>query len=49
VAYIKFIVIYIVKEHINTAEIIGGDIDLLHIKAQSDVFFAEDLGKIEQK
>ncbi|MBT9169354.1 MAG: hypothetical protein DDT19_02713 [Syntrophomonadaceae bacterium] len=48
-ANIKLVVVDVMEEHINAAEVISGDVDLLPIEAQPDIFLAEYLRKIEQK
>ena len=40
---VKFIIVNIVQEHIDAAEIVGRDIDLLPVKALPDVAGAKDL------
>ncbi len=39
----------IVQEHVDAAEVVGGQVDFLPVKAISDVFLAEDLGKVQQE
>ena len=46
---IKLIKTYIVQEHIDTAEVVGGEVDLLTIETITHILFAEDLGELQQQ
>ncbi|MBT9151379.1 MAG: hypothetical protein DDT40_01572 [candidate division WS2 bacterium] len=37
------------EKHIDAAEVVGGDVNLLTVKAQPDVFLAENFGKIQEQ
>lgn len=39
----------VVQEHVDAAQVVGGQVDLLTEKALPDMLFAEDLGKVEQQ
>ena len=40
---VKFVVVNIMQEHVDAAEVVGRDIDLLPIKSLPDIAEAEDL------
>jgi hypothetical protein len=46
-ADVELVIINIVQEHIDTAEVVSGDVDLLAEKAQPHVLLAEYLGKLQ--
>ena len=48
VGNIKMVVVNVMQEHIDTAEVVGGEVDLLPIKTDAHIFFAENLGKFKQ-
>lgn len=39
----------IVQKHVDAAEVVGGQVDLLPVEALADVLLAEDPGKVEQE
>ena len=45
---IKLLKIYIVQKHIDAAEVVGREINLLPKKALADIFFAQYFGKLQQ-
>lgn len=46
---IKFFIIDIMEEHIDTTEVEGCDIDLLSIESSSNIFFSEYFCKLEKE
>ena len=46
---VEFIVTDIVQEHIDAAQVVGGDVDLLPVKTLAHVFLAQYFGEIEQQ
>ena len=46
---VELVVADIMQEHVDAAEVIGGQVDLLPIKALADVVLAQDLGKVQQQ
>lgn len=42
---IKFVVADIMKEHIDTAEVVGGDIDFLAKESLTDIFLADEFSR----
>ncbi len=49
VSHIKIIVVDVVQEHIDTAEVVSGRVDLLSKEALAYIFFAEDFSKFEKQ
>ena len=49
VAYIKVRVVDVVQEHIDTAQVVGGDILLLTEETFLDIVFAQNLGEFQQQ
>jgi hypothetical protein len=49
VCYIEFLIVDVVEKHIDTTEIVGGDIDFLSEKSLTDIFFSEDLRELEEE
>ena len=46
---VKFIVVNIMQEHIDAAEVVGRDIDLLPIKSLPDVAGAENFRRLQKQ
>ena len=46
---VKFVVVNIVQEHVDTAEVVGRDIDLLPIKSLPDVAGAENFRRLQKQ
>ena len=46
---VELIVADIVEEHVDAAEVVGGEVDFLPKEALADVVFAEDFGEVEQE
>ena len=46
---VKFIVVNVVEEHIDAAEVVGSDIDLLPVKALPDVARAQNLSRLQKQ
>ncbi len=42
---IKMVVVDIVQEHVDTTEVVGGEVDLLPIKTEAHIFFTQNLGE----
>ena len=49
VAYIEVGIVDVVEEHVDAAEVVGGDVQLLPEEAFLHIVFAENLGKLEQQ
>ena len=49
VSNVEFIIIHIMQKHIDTAKVVGRDVDFLPEKALSHVFFTEYLCEVKQK
>ena len=46
VSNIKIVVVDIVQEHVDTAEVVGGEIDFLPIETQPNIFLARTLANL---
>ena len=46
---IKLVITYIVQEHIDTAQVIGGNVNLLPIVADTDALRPQNLGSLQQQ
>ena len=46
---VKFVVVNVVQEHIDAAEVVGRDIDLLPIKSLPDVAGAENFRSLQKQ
>ena len=49
VSNVKLVVVNIVQEHIDTAKVIGGEVDLLTIETLTNILFAKDLRCFQKK
>ena len=46
---VEFLIVDVMEEHIDTTEIVGGDVDLLTIKSLTNIVFSEYFSKLEKK
>ena len=49
VSYIKLLIVYVVEKHIDTTEIVGGDIYLLSEESLTDIFFSENFCELQEE
>ena len=45
----EFIVTDVMQEHINTAKVVGGDVDFLTEKSIANIIFTEDFRKFQKQ
>src|SRR5665648_16092 len=49
IANVELVIIDVMQEHINSAKIVGGNVDFLPIEPLPNVLLAENLGKVQQQ